>query len=87
MSALWSRAVIGASRRPQSIGHEILSNLVNHGFTGAVYPVNPSADVVRSMRCYKKLDDIEGPVDLAVIVGTRKTKRGKTARKPGRRTK
>jgi len=63
-----SVAVIGASRRPQSIGYEILSNLIDHGFTGAVYPVNPATAVVRSMRSYRRLDDIEGPVDLAVVV-------------------
>jgi acetyltransferase len=63
-----SVAVVGASRRPQSIGHEILANLVAFGFTGPVYPVNPHAEVVRSMRAYRSLDEIDGPVDLAIVV-------------------
>lgn len=62
-----SVAVIGASRRPHQIGHEVVRNLVSAGFNGPVYPVNPSADVVRSMHCYPSVLDIPGPVDLAVI--------------------
>ncbi len=63
-----SVAVIGASRRRFQIGHEIVRNLVEGGFTGPVYPVNPTAKVVHSMHCYAKVSDIPGPVDLAIIV-------------------
>jgi acetate---CoA ligase (ADP-forming) len=63
-----SVAVIGASRRRFQIGHEIVRNLVEGGFTGPVYPVNPTAAVVHSMHCYAKVSDIPGPVDLAIIV-------------------
>ncbi|MAW61386.1 MAG: acyl-CoA synthetase [Planctomycetes bacterium] len=63
-----SIAVVGASRRRFQIGHEIVRNLVEGGFTGPVYPVNPSAPVVHSMHCFKRVQDIPGPVDLAVIV-------------------
>ena len=63
-----SIAVIGASRRAQSIGHEILRNLVRFGFEGPVYPVNPKAPVVRSMKAYRSLSEIDGPVDLAILV-------------------
>jgi acyl-CoA synthetase (NDP forming) len=38
-----SIAVIGASRREGTMGHQILHNLIAYGFTGAVYPVNPKA--------------------------------------------
>lgn len=61
-------AVVGASRRPQQIGHEIVANLVRGGFSGPVYPVNPGAAVVHSMHCYPRVADIPGPVDLAVLV-------------------
>ena len=44
-------AVIGASRRRFQIGHEIVRNLVDCGFAGPVYPVNPGAEVVHSMHC------------------------------------
>jgi acetyl coenzyme A synthetase (ADP forming)-like protein len=63
-----SVAIVGASNRKQSIGHEILRNLVDFEFAGPLYPVNPKAPVVRSMKAYKRVGDIPGPVDLAVIV-------------------
>ncbi len=63
-----SVAVIGASRRPDTIGHEILANIVQYGFTGAVYPVNPNATSIHSIKAYPSVTDIAEPVDLAVIV-------------------
>ena len=38
-----SVTVVGASRRPNTIGYQIVDNLLRHGYTGVVYPVNPSA--------------------------------------------
>jgi acetyl coenzyme A synthetase (ADP forming)-like protein len=63
-----SIAVVGASRTPGSIGARLFSNLVGSGFTGAVYPVNPKAGVVHSVRAYPSILDIPDPVDLAFIV-------------------
>ncbi len=63
-----SIAVIGASRRPNTIGHEILGNLLRHGFTGTVYPVNPTASSVHSIRAYPSVEEIPEVVDLAVVV-------------------
>lgn len=62
-----SVAVIGASRKRQTIGREILANLVNSEFNGPVYPVNPTADAIHSIRCFRSITDIPGPVDLAII--------------------
>ena len=62
-----SIAVIGASRTPSTIGHQIVANLVRYGFTGAVYPVNPKAATIHSMRAYRSVREIPDPVDLAVI--------------------
>ena len=42
-----SIAVVGASRTPGSVGQQVLRNIVEGGFTGAVFPVNPKADAVR----------------------------------------
>ncbi|UCC71736.1 MAG: acetate--CoA ligase family protein [Gemmatimonadota bacterium] len=61
-------AVVGASRRTDTIGYVILDSLLRDGYTGAVYPVNPRAEVVHSMRAYPSIADLPGPVDLAVIV-------------------
>ncbi len=62
-----SVAVIGASRRPGSIGSAIFKNLLEHGFEGPVYPVNPSAQVVQSVLAWPSVSSIPGDVDLAVI--------------------
>ncbi len=61
-------AVIGASRTPNTIGYQILDNLLRHGFTGAVYPVNPRARTIHSIRAYRSVAEIPDPVDLAIIV-------------------
>jgi acetate---CoA ligase (ADP-forming) len=63
-----SIAVVGASRTPDTIGYQILDNLLRHGFSGAVYPVNPVAPAVHSVRAYRSVAEIPEPVDLAVIV-------------------
>lgn len=63
-----SVAVVGASRQPGGIGHEVVRNLVMGGFQGPVYPVNPRAEVVHSIRCHPDLASIPGEVDLVVIV-------------------
>lgn len=63
-----SVAVIGASRNRQSIGHALLHNLLMQGFEGPIYPVNPRAEVIHSIRCYPDLASIPGPVDLALVV-------------------
>ena len=62
-----SVAVIGASRKRQTIGREILANLVEYGFSGPVYPVNPTAEAIHSIRCFRSIKDIPGPVDLAIV--------------------
>jgi acetate---CoA ligase (ADP-forming) len=62
-----SIAVIGASRRPGTIGHQIVANLVGHGFTGPVYPVNPAARSVHSLPSWPDVRSIPEPLDLAVI--------------------
>jgi acetyl coenzyme A synthetase (ADP forming)-like protein len=62
-----SVAVIGASRRPGSIGWQVLHNLITGGFEGKVFPVNPHAQVLHSIKCHRSVTAIEDPVDLAVI--------------------
>ncbi|MEW6219305.1 MAG: acetate--CoA ligase family protein [Thermodesulfobacteriota bacterium] len=61
-------AVIGASKTPGKVGHEILANLKKGGFAGEVVPVNPNADTVLDLRCYGSLAQWGGRVDLALIV-------------------
>jgi acetyl coenzyme A synthetase (ADP forming)-like protein len=63
-----SVAVIGASRRRETISGKVFHNLLSYGFNGPVYPVNPVAEVVQSVPAYPTIDQIPGPIDLAVIV-------------------
>ena len=61
-------AVVGASRKRSSIGGEIFHNLLSFGFQGPVYPINPSARVIQSVPAYATIEDVPGPIDLAIIV-------------------
>ena len=62
-----SVAVVGASRTPGSIGHELFVNILRHGYTGVVYPVHPTAPAVAGVRAWPTVREIPGAVDLAVI--------------------
>jgi acetyltransferase len=61
-------AVIGASREPGKVGHEVVANLINGGFAGTIVPVNPKATDVLGRKCYPDLKSYPGKADMAVIV-------------------
>lgn len=63
-----SVAVIGASTTPGKVGHDIFANILKGGYTGILYPVNPNARSVLSVRAYPNILDIRGDVDLAIII-------------------
>lgn len=60
-------AVIGASRTPGKVGHEILANLMQAGFKGDIVPVNPAGEEVLGLTTYKDLKLYKGAIDLSVI--------------------
>lgn len=60
-------AVVGASREPAKVGHSVLKNLIQFGFQGGIYPVNPKASEVLSLKAYPSVDAINHPCDLAVV--------------------
>ncbi|GAA4353394.1 bifunctional acetate--CoA ligase family protein/GNAT family N-acetyltransferase [Angustibacter luteus] len=62
-----SVAVVGASRDPDAIGHRLLQNLIEGGFTGPLYAVNPEAWEVQGVESHTRVTDIPGQVDLAVV--------------------
>lgn len=62
-----SIAVIGASTKPGKIGYEIVRNLLEYGFEGKIYPVNPKAKEILGLKAYPNIKDIPGEVDMAVI--------------------
>ncbi|HCB05697.1 MAG TPA: GNAT family N-acetyltransferase [Nocardioides bacterium] len=62
-----SVAVIGASRRQDTIGQALVRNLVTGDFTGRVYAVNPSARAVSGLPTYTSVTDIQDDVDVAIV--------------------
>ncbi|MCW2798704.1 MAG: family N-acetyltransferase, partial [Aeromicrobium sp.] len=62
-----SIAVIGASRRQDSIGQAMVRNLVLGDFSGSVYAVNSQAEAVSGLPAYKTVQDIPGEVDVAIV--------------------
>jgi acetyltransferase len=62
-----SVAVVGASRDPDKVGHEILASLVRGRFEGGIFPVNPKADEIEGIRCYPDLAAIGRTPDLVVV--------------------
>ncbi|RLG46874.1 MAG: acetyl CoA synthetase, partial [Thermoproteota archaeon] len=60
-------AVVGASAVPGRIGHAIMKNILEYGFPGRVYPVNPKYEEVMGLRCYRSVEELPEPVDMAVI--------------------
>ena len=62
-----SVAVIGASRKAGTVGHELVRNLVGGGFQGPVYPVNPTATHIGSLPCFASIEAVPGDIDLAIV--------------------
>ncbi|XOV87993.1 MAG: GNAT family N-acetyltransferase [Pseudomonadota bacterium] len=62
-----SVALVGASERENAVGTLVLRNMLEGGFKGAIYPVNPKHDLVQGQRCFPSVADIGQAVDLAVI--------------------
>ncbi len=63
-----SVAVIGASPEKSTIRGRLLDNLISNGFSGNIYPVNPSHEEVQGLKSYPSIDDVPETVDLAAIV-------------------
>ena len=62
-----SVAVIGASRSPGKIGYVLLKNLIESGYRGSIYPINPNAEEVLGLRCFPSVLDVDDEVELAVV--------------------
>jgi acetyl coenzyme A synthetase (ADP forming)-like protein len=63
-----SIAIIGASREPGKVGHEILRNILESGFKGKVFPINPKAEEIFGLKCYPSVLNVPREIDLGVIV-------------------
>src|SRR5512137_1379036 len=63
-----SIAVVGATNRPGSIGLAIFRNLLDGGYQGILYPVNPKAKSIQGVKAYPSLLEIPDEVDMAVLI-------------------
>ncbi|MFO7643342.1 MAG: acetate--CoA ligase family protein [Desulfosarcina sp.] len=61
-------AVIGASAKELHIGNRVIKNLVDFGYQGGIYPINPKADEIRGIKAYPSILDVPGQVDVAHMV-------------------
>lgn len=59
-------AVVGATPEPYSGGRNLLTNIL-YGYQGPIYPVNPKYDEILGLKCYPRVSEIHGPLDLAII--------------------
>jgi acetyl coenzyme A synthetase (ADP forming)-like protein len=60
-------AVVGASESEGKIGNSVMKNLVNGGFQGEIYPVNPKASEILGKKVYADIDELPDDVDVAVF--------------------
>ena len=63
-----SVAVVGASTTPGKVGHDIFVNILRGGYSGTLYPVNPRARSISSVRAYPSITEISDDIDLGIII-------------------
>ena len=61
-------AVIGASNKEHTIGSDIMKRLVEYGFTGKIFPINPKDSEIQGMTAYPSVLEVPEEIDMAVIV-------------------
>lgn len=63
-----SIALVGASTREHTIGSDILKRLLDYGYKGELYLVNPKGGEIAGLPVYPTVSELPGPVDLAILV-------------------
>ncbi len=61
-------AVIGASTNPEKMGYQILDNIIQAGFEGKIFPVNPKASEILGLQCVNDISELPEGIDLAVFI-------------------
>ncbi len=62
-----SVAIFGASEKADSVGKIVFQNMLESGFQGALYPINPKHQIIQGRQAYASIQQIQGEVDLAII--------------------
>lgn len=63
-----SVAVVGASANTDKTGYQVLKNIIDGGFRGSIYPINPKAEELLGLPCYAELLQVQGDIDLVVVI-------------------
>ncbi len=63
-----SVAILGASSTPGKLGYAVLQNVLQYGFPGPIYPINPKGGEILGLTAYKSVSEVPGPIDLVVVV-------------------
>ncbi len=63
-----SVAVIGASGKPGKVGHSLLKSLIDGGYEGQLYPVNPGSESIEGLQCYPDIKSLPGVPELVIII-------------------
>lgn len=63
-----SVAVVGATNRPGSVGLAVFRNILDAGYKGVLYPVNPKARSIQGVKAYPSLADVPDELDMAVLI-------------------
>jgi acyl-CoA synthetase (NDP forming) len=61
-----SVAVVGASENPSTYGYFFMDHMLDYGFKGKIYPINPKATEIMGIKAYHTLDDVPGTVDYVI---------------------
>ena len=62
-----SVAIVGASNSEGKVGYIIVNNMINDGFKGNIYPINPKDDEIQGLKAYKNVSDLPEVPDLVII--------------------
>ena len=68
-----SVAIIGASKNETKRGYQTIRTLLDEKYVGLIYPVNPKEKSILGFKCYPSVNDIEEPVDVALVATPAKT--------------
>jgi acetyltransferase len=63
-----SIAVLGASEKPGKVGYDVLKNLIQSGYRGKLYPINPGSSEIQGLQSYPRLQDIDEEIDLLIYL-------------------
>ncbi len=68
-----SVAIVGASEKEGSVGNELLKHMLEFGYTGKIYPINPKHTQIMGLKCYAKITDVPKEIQLAIVAVPAKT--------------